>query len=185
MDADRTPMPRRAERRVDATRRRALLALALSGLAAVAGCSSTPPVPATAAPTRRERIAAALRAMNFSPEGDDWYLSLPVPLLFEFGRDVVGEGARQSLGGVARQLTELDVARVLVRGHTDNIGSHEFNLALSKRRADAVARVLTDSGFPAARMDSRGLGYAVPVADNGTEEGRAQNRRVVIIVQID
>ena len=137
------------------------------------------------APTRRERIAAALRAMNFSPEGDDWYLSLPVPLLFEFGRDVVGEGARQSLGGVARQLTELDVARVLVRGHTDNIGSHEFNLALSKRRADAVARVLTDSGFPAARMDSRGLGYAVPVADNGTEEGRAQNRRVVIIVQID
>ena len=71
-----------------------------------------------------------------------------------------------------------------MRGHTDNVGTRDYNLGLSKRRADAVAKVLTEGGFPADRVEATGLGYSVPLADNATAEGRARNRRVVIIVQI-
>ena len=85
---------------------------------------------------------------------------------------------------VGRELTELGIDRALVRGHTDNVGTNDYNLPLSKRRADAVARVLADGGYPTEKIDSKGLGATVPTADNNTAEGRAQNRRVVIIVQI-
>ncbi len=68
-----------------------------------------------------------------------------------------------------------------ITGHTDSIGTDKYNAALSKRRADAVASYLQSKGV---QMDSRfktaGLGETDPVADNKTEEGRAQNRRVVI-----
>lgn len=169
--------------------RRALAWLAAGALTLglLAGCASPPP-PATvvkAAPTRMERVTAALKAMSFKEEDDGWHLSLPAPLLFEFDREIVSSLPRDTLLKISRELTALDVARVLVRGHTDNVGSAEYNLALSKRRADAIARVLVDGGYPAARMDARGMGWTVPVADNATIEGRAQNRRVVIIVQID
>jgi OOP family OmpA-OmpF porin len=85
---------------------------------------------------------------------------------------------------VGRELTELGIERALVRGHTDNVGTQEYNLGLSKRRADAVSKVLADGGFSAERIDSKGMGTSMPAADNASAEGRAINRRVVIIVQV-
>ena len=92
--------------------------------------------------------------------------------------------ARDTLLRVGRELTELGIDRALVRGYTDNVGTTEYNLSLSMRRADAVARVLADGGYPTGKIDSKGLGATVPTADNNSAEGRSQNRRVVIIVQI-
>ena len=162
--------------------------LLVAGLfcALLSACAAPPPEPATApkAMSRIERIEAALRAMSFEKEEDGWYLSLPAPLIFPFDSDVLATDARENLTRIALQLRELGIDRVMVRGHTDNVGTREYNLALSKRRADAVAAMLGEGGYPFDRIDSKGLGFSLPIADNATVEGRAKNRRVVIIVQI-
>lgn len=70
-----------------------------------------------------------------------------------------------------------------VEGHTDNIGSAAFNQRLSERRADAVKDVLVKSGIEADRITTVGYGLTRPIAPNDTEEGRAKNRRVAIVVK--
>ena len=69
--------------------------------------------------------------------------------------------------------------RVLIEigGHTDNKGSESYNLILSGKRADAVVKSLVDMGVSSSKLKSKGYGFSTPVADNSTEEGRAQNRR--------
>ena len=154
----------------------------------LSGCAAPPPVtaPVAEAPklSRAERIAASLTAMNFQPQDDGWHLSLPAPLIFKFDSDVVSAEARDNLILVARELRTLGIDNVLVRGHTDAVGTREYNIGLSQRRADAVARVLAESGFPSAGIDVKGMGSGAPVAENSTAEGRAKNRRVVIIVEV-
>ncbi len=151
------------------------------------GCASPPPpvVVAPKAPTRMEQVVAALKSMSFEQREDGWHLSLPAPLVFQFDSDIVATDAHDNLVRIARELRSLGIGQVLVRGHTDTVGAREYNMALSKRRADAVARVLGEGGFPSEGIDARGMGSSVPVADNTTNEGRAKNRRVVIIVQVD
>lgn len=73
---------------------------------------------------------------------------------------------------------------LVVSGHTSSTGSKAFNKALSKRRADAVAKVLIDSGIPAASIQTVGVGPDQPIADNATAEGQARNRRVEIEVKV-
>jgi OOP family OmpA-OmpF porin len=68
----------------------------------------------------------------------------------------------------------------IAEGHTDSVGSDAYNQALSERRAKAVVDYLGTLGIDASRMQAVGAGEANPVADNGTDEGRAQNRRVVL-----
>ena len=68
--------------------------------------------------------------------------------------------------------------RVRVDGHSDNVGSNEHNLRLSKARAEAVRRALGAKGIASSRLEAIGYGRSKPIASNGTEAGRAQNRRV-------
>ena len=63
-------------------------------------------------------------------------------------------------------------------GHTDHIGSEEYNLELSVKRAQSVVQYLTQNGVPAGRLKFRGEGEGRPISTNETDEGRAQNRRV-------
>ena len=155
------------------------------------GCASTPsPTPVgstatTAPPTRAARVTAALNTLGFEKQNDGWYLTLPAPLVFAFDSDAVSDTGRRDVTRVARELRALDVERVFVYGHTDNVGPAQYNQSLSQRRADAIVRVLVEGEFPAKRITARGLGSSVAIAANTTEEGRAKNRRVVIVVQID
>lgn len=71
--------------------------------------------------------------------------------------------------------------KIEIQGHTDNTGSSEHNLQLSKRRAEAVKQYMLLFGLDSSRMISKGYGMTKPLADNGTEEGRAQNRRVELV----
>jgi outer membrane protein OmpA-like peptidoglycan-associated protein len=110
-------------------------------------------------------------------------ITLPGNVLFASGKSQLLPGSQSSLGQVADALKDQDNAKILVEGHTDSRGSEQTNLMLSKARADAVGSFLTSRGIPQERITTQGLGPSRPVADNNTPEGRANNRRVEIIVQ--
>jgi OOP family OmpA-OmpF porin len=85
--------------------------------------------------------------------------------------------------GAARILQGNPSVHVMVAGYTDSVGSDAYNQRLSERRAQTVARHLVENGVSESRLDVRGFGKKNPVADNGTEAGRAKNRRVEIVVE--
>jgi outer membrane protein OmpA-like peptidoglycan-associated protein len=91
--------------------------------------------------------------------------------------DTVSTGLLDHLGGVAHRCPS---ASFQVAGYTDSAGNAELNVALSKRRAETVARYLTAEGINADRVTAVGYGAADPIASNDTEEGRAKNRRIEI-----
>ena len=80
-------------------------------------------------------------------------------------------------------LVEYDRTRILVFGHSDDVGESAYNQALSARRAEAVARLLVDGGVDSRRILVSGFGESRPVADNTSEAGRALNRRVELVVE--
>ncbi|BDI03123.1 OmpA family protein [Sphaerotilus microaerophilus] len=103
-------------------------------------------------------------------------------LLFDTGKATIKPGGLLFLDKLARALRDKPQANVLVEGHTDNVGSAQLNDSLSERRALAVRQALIDRNIAASRMSARGLGMSKPIADNGTPEGRATNRRTEIFV---
>lgn len=99
-------------------------------------------------------------------------------ILFEFGSDRIDPRSFKLLDEVATVLTKNpDVGPVLIEGHTDNVGSRETNMSLSRRRADAVVKYLVSKGIEAKRLRFEGYGFDKPIAPNDTPLGRAKNRR--------
>lgn len=167
----------RSARRTSAGRR-GVLAAAL--LAPLAGCANLPMFGSRAAKQ------AALSQLGFvqRPDGD-FELSLGVLLLFETDVDIISSTGRAELRRVAQGLTRIGVDRVRVEGHTDNIGTERYNYALSLRRAESVAQELVAAGIRPKHIERIGHGFDKPLADNATPEGRAQNRRVAVVVRVD
>lgn len=92
-----------------------------------------------------------------------------------------GEAALQALGdGI--QAKGAKVVDIDIIGHTDSTGPEEYNQALSERRANAIRDFIVSKGVDASIIDVSGMGESSPIADNATEEGRAQNRRVEVRV---
>ena len=151
--------------------------VALIALALVAGCQTAPPAPAPQA-----HPASTLKSFGFVENDDGWTLSLGEPILFGVSRDDLRPESAKSLADVTQGLLTLGIREVRVEGHTDNVGNRTYNIDLSRRRAEAVARVLVANGFPDAGISRRGWAADFPVAPNDTAEGRAQNRRVTIVV---
>lgn len=114
--------------------------------------------------------------------GDRLIVTMPQDILFAVDSAAVNAGLRSDLLVVARSLQEYPRSRVQVVGHTDNTGSAAYNQSLSERRAGSVASVLMDGGVPASRIEAFGRGEDQPIASNLTAEGRAQNRRVEIVI---
>jgi outer membrane protein OmpA-like peptidoglycan-associated protein len=105
-------------------------------------------------------------------------------IYFDSGKADVKPESAETLEQIAKFLTNSPDLQVLVVGHTDNAGSFESNMDLSKSRAEAVVRALTSTyGVDAARLMPVGVSFAAPVATNATEEGRAKNRRVELVGQ--
>lgn len=101
---------------------------------------------------------------------------------FDFNKSDIRADSRPILNEAAEILKENPDVRISVEGHTDAIGSDEYNKQLSLRRAEAVFRYLVNHGIPPERMEVIGYGKRRPVASNDTESGRAQNRRVELRV---
>ncbi len=102
---------------------------------------------------------------------------------FDFNSDKIRDESKPTLDKVVAILKEHHDWRILIEGHTDNIGGDSFNQTLSEKRAAAVKNYLINAGIDAARLGATGLGLSRPVATNDTEAGRAQNRRVELMKQ--
>lgn len=130
-----------------------------------------------------ERLAAANAAAAVKHESRGTVITLSGGVLFASGKSVLLPGAQTGLDQVADALKAQEDNKILIEGHTDSKGSDASNLALSKARAEAVQSYLASHGIAADRMVANGLGSSRPVADNNSTEGRANNRRVEIVVQ--
>lgn len=114
--------------------------------------------------------------------GDRIILNMPSNITFPTDADQVRSDFYPTLNSVAIVLNRYDQSIVDVVGHTDNVGSAQYNLGLSQRRAGSVASYLQSQGVSGRRLNVQGLGLSQPVASNSSEQGRAQNRRVEISI---
>lgn len=97
---------------------------------------------------------------------------------FKFDSEELTSLAMTTLNGVASQLMKNTAAKVLLEGHTDSVGTEQYNLDLSQRRIDSVKAYLVSKGFPFQNIRAVGYGETDPISTNETAEGRALNRRV-------
>jgi outer membrane protein OmpA-like peptidoglycan-associated protein len=110
-------------------------------------------------------------------------LTLSGSVLFRSAESTLLSSAQVKLGQVANALLAVRARNLIVEGHTDSQGSESYNQGLSQRRADAVRDYLVQRGYPADRIQARGKGKGSPIADNASPEGRANNRRVEIVIE--
>lgn len=103
------------------------------------------------------------------------------PVHFEFDKAALTQADRDTLAVAVKFLTDNPTARIDVIGHTDNVGTEEYNIRLGSRRAMAVRAYLVNAGVAEGRITTSTRGEAEPIADNTTAEGRAMNRRAVIV----
>lgn len=104
-------------------------------------------------------------------------------ITFATGQTTITPASNQVLGDVLAVLNANPDWKLRIEGHTDNVGNAAANQKLSEGRAAAVVAWLTGKGIAASRLTAAGLGATQPVADNATEDGRAKNRRVVLVKQ--
>lgn len=131
--------------------------------------------------TNAEAALVALAAVKEETRGR--VITLSGSVLFASNQATLLPAAQGRLNQVAEALMATKDRRLTVEGHTDSQGTADYNLELSQRRADAVRTYLISRNYPADRVQARGIGKGRPVADNANPEGRANNRRVEIIIE--
>lgn len=128
---------------------------------------------------RELRESTAGSGIDVTDNGDGILLNLP-DVTFAVDSTEISPSFRTALDRVGQSMVQYPDSLIDVYGHTDSTGSDQYNLDLSKRRADAVARYLISRGVSSARIQTQGMGESYPVADNNTAEGRSKNRRVEV-----
>ena len=102
-------------------------------------------------------------------------------ILFDVNQAAIKPESMGVINEVARMMKEHQDLNFSIEGHTDSDGAEDYNLDLSSRRADEVKAVLVDLGISVSRLQTKGWGEGVPVTDNTTPEGKANNRRVEFV----
>ncbi|MED7668867.1 OmpA family protein [Pseudomonas moraviensis subsp. stanleyae] len=126
----------------------------------------------------RPQYPVAEKPVEPAPQTEVITLSDAGNVLFDFDKSDLTPAAKAQLDTLMDKLRNADVVSIKVIGHTDSKGSDAYNQALSERRASSVAAYLLSQGLAPNKLTSEGRGESEPVADNATDEGRAQNRRV-------
>ena len=103
-------------------------------------------------------------------------------ILFATGKSALSTQSKTTLANFAKTMADLPETDITIWGHTDNTGSAQVNEKLSLERANAVSSYLQKQGIAASRVKTEGKSFTMPVADNATAEGKAQNRRVEVYV---
>lgn len=114
--------------------------------------------------------------------GEGIAVTFPSGLLFGFDSDQLMPEARDNLRKFAASMSKYPNTRTLIVGHTDSQGGSSYNMALSERRAESAASFIRGEGVGSARASTAGRGETEPIASNGSDYGRQQNRRVEIAI---
>jgi outer membrane protein OmpA-like peptidoglycan-associated protein len=146
-------------------------------IAALAACQTVPKTPGFS-----KQQVVTLTAEGFKPVEENYELGIDDRVLFEVDKSDLSGEAVGMLGRLTKALLGVGIHGAGVEGHTDSTGSDDYNQALSERRAAAVKVQIVSTGMAEAEVRAVGLGETQPVASNDTDEGRQQNRRVVIVV---
>jgi outer membrane protein OmpA-like peptidoglycan-associated protein len=109
-------------------------------------------------------------------------IELKQTVFFDTNKATIKRVSFALLDDVAQAMKDNPTIKVDVEGHTDSQGNDRFNLKLSQKRAESVKKYIVGKGVPADRMVPKGYGENVPIADNRTGDGRAQNRRVEFVI---
>lgn len=130
------------------------------------------------------RLIAELRAKGADVRDTDRGVVVNLPdVLFDFNKASLTPAARATARDIAVAVKGVSDRDITVEGHTDAVGTNEYNLRLSKDRARSVADALVDNGVSSKRLYVRGLGESQPIASNTTSAGRQRNRRVEVVIE--
>jgi outer membrane protein OmpA-like peptidoglycan-associated protein len=132
---------------------------------------------------KAETLDDELEGATVERVGEGILVTFESGILFDFDSATLRGEARDNLSELAGALaSEQEDYELLVAGHTDSVGTETYNQTLSERRANTAANFLVSQGLPPVRLRRVGLGESEPVADNETEAGRQQNRRVEVAI---
>ncbi|WP_299568370.1 OmpA family protein [uncultured Pedobacter sp.] len=127
-------------------------------------------------------IKQAIPGAEVIREGEGIIVRFDSGILFDFNKTDLKDAGKTNIQSLAASLNQYPGTDVKVYGHTDNIGTAAVNQTVSEKRAAAVKTYAVSQGVPASRLVTVGKGFSEPVASNDTEEGRAANRRVEIVI---
>jgi outer membrane protein OmpA-like peptidoglycan-associated protein len=130
-----------------------------------------------------DALAALAKIAAVKEEERGLVITLSGSVLFRSAKSTLLSSAQVKLDQVANALLAVPARNIIVEGHTDSQGSTSYNQGLSQRRADAVRDYLVQKGYPADRIQALGKGKGSPIANNASPEGRANNRRVEIVIE--
>lgn len=126
---------------------------------------------------------AAMKSYGFNELNGDWSLGLSDKILFDKNDARLRPESETQIKTMAARLATTGLNHARMDGHTDNYGEERYNEALSLKRANVVADVWAKgAGIPRSNLTTRGLGKKYPVASNSTAQGRAENRRVAVVI---
>lgn len=140
----------------------------------LAGCLSFGPL--------KYRQVKLLKKEGFVLTNEGWTLGLPERLLFDFNNAELKQSHEAELVRLASQLNKYDLNKLKIVGHTDDVGDTAYNQKLSEERAQSVANLFLARGFKQENIYVIGRGSTQPYVPNTTNENRAINRRVAIVV---
>ncbi|QIA10018.1 OmpA family protein [Draconibacterium halophilum] len=129
-----------------------------------------------------EELQEDLEGASVERIGEGIKITFDSGILFGFDSSELTYASKENIAELAETLKKYEETEILIEGHTDNKGSDSYNQELSERRAGSVADELKMLGVAASRISEVGYGEEMPIADNSTEEGRAQNRRVEVAI---
>ncbi len=126
---------------------------------------------------------AAMKSYGFSESDEGWSLGMSEKILFGKNQARLTPQSRSQIATMAARLAATGITHARMDGHTDNYGEAAYNQALSLKRANAVADAWAEgAAIPRSNLTARGLGQDYPVASNKTGAGRAENRRVAVVI---
>jgi outer membrane protein OmpA-like peptidoglycan-associated protein len=131
---------------------------------------------------KAKEIQQSVPGATVTRVGEGLVVTFDSGILFDFNSDALKPAARSNLDNLAANLASFGDSKLVLVGHTDSVGTAQYNQTLSERRARSVGNYLITKGVPSVRVEANGRGESEPIQPNDTDAGRAANRRVEVAV---
>jgi outer membrane protein OmpA-like peptidoglycan-associated protein len=131
---------------------------------------------------KAKEIQQSVPGATVTRVGEGLVVTFDSGILFDFNSDALKPAARSNLDNLADNLASFGDSKLVLVGHTDSVGTAQYNQTLSERRARSVGTYLITKGVPSVRVEAAGRGESEPIQPNETDTGRAANRRVEVAV---